>query len=102
MIAELLTLLALAVTTVVLIYTLSMFKEWIKTNVGNYRNRQLLSGLIRDRLSNGDYKIIPFLYDQANKQVVKNEVYQTKLIEDALDEKFENDDMLIEPISQKE
>ena len=102
MIAELLTLLALAVTTIVLIYTLSMFRDWVKTNVGNYRNRQIISGLVRERLNNSDYKIVPFLYDQKGKNVIKNEVYQTKIIDEELDEKFENEDILIEPISQKE
>jgi hypothetical protein len=101
MIAEFLTLLALAVTVVVLVYTLSMFKDWVRTNVGNLRNRQIVSGLVRERLENGDYKIIPFLYDQENKDVLENQVYQTKLIDEELEERFENDDVLIEPISQK-
>lgn len=102
MIAELLTLLALAITTVVLIFTLSMFRDWLRTNVGNIRNRQIISGLVRERLHNGDYKIVPFLYDQKKKEVIKSEVYQTKLIDEALEEKFENDDILIEPLSQKD
>ncbi len=101
MIAELLALLALVVTTVVLIYTLSMFRDWVRTNVGNIRNRQIVSGLVRERLQNGDYKIIPFLYDQKKKSVIKSEVYQTPLIDDDLEREFEteNEDVLIRPIS---
>lgn len=101
MIAELLTLLALAVTAVVLIYTLSMFRDWVRTNIGNYRNREILSGLVRERLSNGDFKVVPFLYDQKKKNVIKNNVYQAELFDEELEEQVDSDGFMIDPISQK-
>jgi len=100
MISEILALLALAATTIVLVFTLSMFRDWVKNKVGSYRNRQIITGLVRERLANSDYKIIPFLYDTKEKAVIEKEVIQTPLIDPELEEKIE-DNVLIEPISTR-
>lgn len=98
MIAELLTLLAVAVTTVVLMYTLAMFRDWVKTHVGNYRNRELLSGLLRERLDNGDYKVVPFLFDKHKKEVLEKDAYQTPFLDEDIEDKFKNEDIFVEEI----
>ena len=84
---------------VVLIFTLAMFRDWVKNHLGKYRNRQLLTGLVRDRLESGDYKITRFLFDEDIKEFVEADAIRASSLDQDLEDKFGNKDTIIEPIA---
>jgi hypothetical protein len=84
------TLLGIAIATLVLLYTLTMFRDWVKTRIGNERNKQILAGAIKEPLENGDIKIISFLYNSQKQEVMDKEAVQAADIEDEFDEKFKD------------
>ena len=96
MIAELLTILAVAAATVVVIFTLSLFRDWVKNNIGNMRNKDILSGFVRDRMQSGDYKVVTFLYDQKEKEIKKRHVFETPLFDEELEMKLGNKDVYLD------
>lgn len=96
--AAILAIVGAAVVGIVILYSITMFREWVQTNIGNLRNRQILSGLVRERLKNGDFKLVQFLFDEEKERFVKAEAVQASLLDDELEGKLEKDNVLIEPI----
>lgn len=97
--ATLATLVGIVVTTIVLIFTLSMFREWVRTKIGKNRNQQIISGLVRERLKTGDFKVTQFLYDESSSKFVDTEAVKAEILSEDLDEKLGNKDVLVESVS---
>jgi len=81
--------------TVVVIYTLSALKEWIRERIGIFRNRQIVTGALRDRLETGHYKVIPFIFDERADVVLDTDHIEAEQLDEELEEKFAGRDELI-------
>ena len=79
----------------VLVYTLSTLRDWISNKIGNFRNRQIITGAVRERLEMGDYKIYPFVFDEAEDRVLETANIETKAIDEELEEKFNGRDEVL-------
>lgn len=92
------TLLGLAILGVVILYTITMFREWVQAHIGNYRTKQLFSGMVRQHLESGDYKLVQFIFDDEKAKFLEAEAIQASSIDDELDEKLTPDNSFVEKI----
>ena len=86
---------ALLAATVVIVYTLSNLREWVRERVGVFRNRQIIAGALRDRLENGNFRVIPFIYDDGADVLLDNDAIETKTLDNEMEEKFAGEDAFI-------
>jgi hypothetical protein len=82
-------LLGLIVAGIFIIYSMAMFKEWIGTNIGKFRNKQLLAGMVKRRLENNDYELVQFIFDEKEEQFLDAEMMVARNIDTELQEQFD-------------
>jgi hypothetical protein len=86
---------AVLAATVILIYTLSTLKEWVRERVGFFRNRQIIAGALRDRLETGNYRIVPFIYDEETDTVLDTELVEAQEVDNDLEQRFAGKDEIV-------
>lgn len=78
------------VATKVIVYTLSMARNWIRERIGSFRNRQIVTGAVKERLDNGDFKIVPFIFDSKIEKIVDATGVEAEILDYDLESAFGN------------
>lgn len=91
---------ALIAATVIAVYALSTLKDWIANRIGIYRDRQIIAGALRDRLENGNYRVVPFIYDLKEKETIETDHIEAEKFDEKLEQKFAgSDEVIIETLA---
>lgn len=85
----------LLAATAVIVYALATLNEWISSRIGVYRNRQIIAGALRNRLENGNYKVIPFIFDETEDDVLETDHIEAEMLDEELTKKFADKDEVV-------